>query len=53
MKKKPVSEIVSNNNLRRFPPLYVCYCPKCKKILSSNHDDKCSCDQEIDWSEFE
>lgn len=51
-KIKPRSEIVSQNNYNRFAPLYVCYCPKCGKMLKRS-EEKCTCGQEIDWEDWE
>lgn len=51
MKEKPIAKPVSMNNDKRFDVLYKCYCPKCNKILTRN-EDKCSCGQNIDWSEW-
>ena len=51
MKMKPIEKVVTLNNYRRFPPFYKCYCPKCNKALK--RENKCSCGQEIDWSNWE
>ena len=52
MKLKPVSKIISKNNYRRFDPIYKCYFPKCGRVLSGKHEEKCKCGQEIDWCEW-
>ena len=38
MKEKPIAELVTRNNYKRFDPLYKCYCPKCNKVLKRNTD---------------
>ena len=52
MKKKPKTETVTQNNYMRFESLYKCYCPICNKLLKRS-EEKCSCGQEIDWSEWQ
>ena len=52
MKKKPKTETVTQNNYMRFEPLYKCYCPVCNKLLKRS-EEKCTCGQEIDWSEWQ
>lgn len=49
--KKPIEKIVTMNNCKRFNPLYKCYCPRCNKVLKRDKD-KCTCGQDIDWSEW-
>ena len=51
-KKKPIAEPVTINHYKRFDAIYKCYCPNCSRILNRN-EDKCSCGQEIDWSEWQ
>lgn len=51
-RQKPVEEIVTGNHNKRFSPVYKCYCPKCNNLLKRDND-KCSCGQEIDWSEWQ
>ena len=51
-KRKPIEEPITTNHYKRFEPLYICYCPKCNKVLKRN-EDKCSCGLEIDWSEWQ
>lgn len=51
MKLKPISKPVTTNNYKRFPTLFICFCPTCNKKLK--REDKCGCGQEIDWSEWE
>ena len=52
MKEKPIAKLVTMNNCKRFAPLYKCYCPKCSKVLKRN-EDRCTCGQGIDWSEWQ
>ena len=51
-KLKPIEEIVTGNHNQRFAPIYKCYCPKCSKLLKRDNE-KCTCGQEIDWSEWQ
>ena len=51
-KKKPIAEPITVNHYKRFDAIYKCYCPNCNRILNRN-EDKCSCGQEIDWSEWQ
>ena len=51
-KKKPIAESVTINHYKRFDAIYKCYCPNCNRILNRN-EDKCSCGQDIDWSEWQ
>lgn len=50
-KQKPIAEPVTGNPNKRFEIIYKCYCPKCNKLLKRS-EEKCSCGQEIDWSEW-
>ncbi len=53
-KQKPIAEPVTTNCYKRFDAVYKCYCPnpKCNKLLKRS-EEKCSCGQEIDWSEWQ
>jgi hypothetical protein len=51
-KQKPIEEMVTGNHNQRFTPIYKCYCPKCNKLLKRDNE-KCSCGQEIDWSDWQ
>ena len=51
-KLKPIAEPVTKNHYNRFEPIYKCYCPKCNELLKRS-EEKCSCGQEIDWSEWQ
>lgn len=51
-KQKPIEErITGGYHHERFDAIYRCYCPKCNKLLKRS-EEKCSCGQEIDWSEW-
>lgn len=51
MKEKPIAKLITMNNYKRFDALYKCYCPKCNNVLKRN-EDRCTCGQDIDWSEW-
>lgn len=51
MRIKPKTEIISENNYKRFPALYKCFCPNCSIQLKEKLN-RCKCGQEIDWSDF-